>query len=145
MNFFTSAYEVAKKSIKPSLNWKAGLQSVSNTVKNRDPAPIVKEEIEHAEFKERYKHLRFTCFSTYFFTLLAFLTVPFSDSIISLVYSLLAMVLFLMFSYRYAFIAWVSREAWKSKKFSEPVSKTSKDFFTVAIKDPNEFFPSNLN
>jgi hypothetical protein len=145
MGFLVTVSEVIKSSLRPKLNWRATSDSVTNVFSKKKTPAVVAISIDDVEFMSRYKNVRLSAFSSLFFMTFSFLTLPFVGSWTGFLTSVLAVFLFALFYYRYAFILWVCRKSWAlSIDLETPVKYTAGAFFKAIGEDAGEFLPKQL-
>jgi hypothetical protein len=145
MGFINTVSEAFKDALKPKLNWKGTAGSVSHLFsKERKPA-VVATSIDDVEFMNRYKNVRLSAISSMAFFTFSFLSIPFVNSWTGFITSLLGVILFSLFYFRYAFILWVCRKSWiLSIDLEQPVNYTVGSFFKAIGEDAAEFLPQKL-
>lgn len=145
MGFINSVTETFKESVKPKLNWKSNADGIKNLFTGKRANASVAIDVDDQEFIQRYKNVRFSSASSLFFMLISFLSVPMASSKLSLFTSIVAVILFLLFYFRYAFLMWVCRERWgKGTDLEAPVSTTTIKYIRRILDNPAEFLPLAL-
>lgn len=145
MGFFNTVAENFRDSIRPKLNWRSNAQGVSNLFSQKRPRAAIAIDVDDHEFLQRYKNVRFSAASSLFFMAISFLSVPMAGSKLSLFTSIVAVTLFFLFYFRYAFLMWICRQKWgRGEDLEASVSTTTINYMRHLLDNPAELLPLAL-
>lgn len=145
MGFINSVAETFKESIKPKLQWKNNAQEVGGLFSNKRKKAALAIDVDDHDFLQRYKNVRFSSASSLFFMAVSFISVPMAETKLSLFTSIIAVVLFFLFYFRYAYLMWVCREQWgKGADLEDAVTATTSVYLRRLLDNPSELMPLAL-
>ncbi|MBI6882976.1 hypothetical protein [Pseudomonas putida] len=145
MGFINTLSEAFKDAAKPKLNWKGGASGVRNLFSSERTSAALAIDVEDREFMQRYKNVRFSSYSAMFFMAISFINIPMASSMMSLTTSFVAVLLFLLFYFRYSYIMWVCRETWgRGESLENIVSMKISTFLKAVANNPSELLPLSL-
>lgn len=145
MGFFNTVAENFRDSIRPKLNWRNNAQGVSNLFSQKRSKAAIAIDVDDHEFLQRYKNVRFAAASSLFFMAISFLSVPMAGSKLSLFTSIVAVALFFLFYFRYAFLMWICRQRWgRGEDLEASVSTTTLNYARQLVDNPAELLPLAL-
>jgi hypothetical protein len=145
MGIINTVTELFKDSVKPKLDWRESADGVSNLFSKKRAQAAVAIDVDDQEFFHRYKNVKFSSFSSLFFMGISFVSIPMAGSMLGLFTSILAVILFFLFYFRYAFIMWICRDRWgKGEDLESRVSRTTGQYISALFDDPAELLPRAL-
>lgn len=145
MGFYNTAKEVFKDSARLRLDWRENANGVAGLFSKDRQKASVAIDIEDQEFLQRYKNVRFASASSLFFMAVSFISVPMAHSMMGFFTSIVAVLLFFLFYFRYAFVMWVCRDRWsRGENLEAAVTNSTMDYLRRILQNPAEFLPLAL-
>ena len=145
MGIINTATQVFKDSVRLNLDWKKNANSVGSLFSSKRTAAAVALDVDEQEFIQRYRNVRFSSMSALLFMAVSFITVPTAHTMMGMLTSLLAAILFFLFYFRYAFLMWVCRDRWSQGTDLElTVTKSVANYLRAIVDNPAELMPLAL-